>query len=314
MTKWISASALFSLLALMNMTVMSSIYEPEKAVKGKPPVPKVYLNHFFIIVDQKTYEALKSSAFLRDKFAVFEERTTASGSQTWSGLYFYGKSTYLEFMSPESLTGQHVGDCSIALGVENQSDTDTLMKKTFDKSLLPLERAVLYRESGGQKVPWFHLVEPKKKTESPWFESWVMEYHEDFLHAWCSDAVKTRNNTRRESILNCYRQRLEKDGHAQPKLLEDFIGLTVALPPDDYEQFSKWLAALGYRSVKKNDGLLFSGPEIHIEIRHATSLQKGITEARLLLSSPWKGSYKFGDRINLKSQDDKYAIWNFRFP
>ena len=49
----------------------------------------------------KTFRAADASEYLRTEFAPFERRTTKSGSDSWTGLYFYGESTYFEFLAAE---------------------------------------------------------------------------------------------------------------------------------------------------------------------------------------------------------------------
>ena len=73
-------------------------------IKGNPvtvedePTPKVYLNHFFLLVDSSTYKYIAESDFIKNEFAHFEERTTVvENNESYSGAYIYGKNTYFEF-------------------------------------------------------------------------------------------------------------------------------------------------------------------------------------------------------------------------
>jgi hypothetical protein len=60
--------------------------------------PKVYLNHFYLIVDSSTYRDIVESDFIKNEFAHFEERTTVVGEgESCSGAHVYGENTYFEF-------------------------------------------------------------------------------------------------------------------------------------------------------------------------------------------------------------------------
>jgi hypothetical protein len=301
-----------SFLAFMSiLAVALANYSSQSPRKGKRPMSKVYLNHFFIIVDSETYRAIKASEFLQQQFAVFEERTTSSQNQTWSGLYYYGQSTYLEFMSPGSLGGQQVGDCSIAFGVDLPGEHNVILQTITDKSLVPLENTLFHRSSGDRKIPWFYFVEPQNETESPWFESWVMEYHENFVPEWCPGVQPKSSNIRRESVLDCYKERILQGNPHPPSVLRDVVGLSVALPPHDLKRFSKWLTALGYTLTHRGNSMVFRGPEIEIEVSPATSRRKGITQARLALNRPLPSTLKFGPRMSLRPVDKLHAVWDF---
>jgi hypothetical protein len=64
--------------------------------------PTVFLTHFFIALDQATYEALRSSPEIAALAAV-EERHTVAGTRTWTGFYVWGRQTYMEFFGANGL-------------------------------------------------------------------------------------------------------------------------------------------------------------------------------------------------------------------
>ena len=64
--------------------------------------PEVWLNHVLLTLDSSTYAAARDSQFLRESFAGSEERhTKVDSGDSWTGLYFYGRHSYLEFFPPE---------------------------------------------------------------------------------------------------------------------------------------------------------------------------------------------------------------------
>jgi len=54
---------------------------------------KTFLNHFFVVLEPKDYEAIRTSDFLKNEYGVFEERTTVRDDVTYKGIYLYGKDT-----------------------------------------------------------------------------------------------------------------------------------------------------------------------------------------------------------------------------
>jgi len=63
-------------------------------------IPKVYVNHFFLIIDSATYKDIVESEFIKNEFATLEERTTVSNNnESWTGAYIYGESTYIEIFN-----------------------------------------------------------------------------------------------------------------------------------------------------------------------------------------------------------------------
>ena len=62
----------------------------------------IYLNHLLCFVNLDTYESIGASKFLNQQFACSEERTTFDQrtGMSWTGRYYYGHSTYFEFMTP----------------------------------------------------------------------------------------------------------------------------------------------------------------------------------------------------------------------
>ena len=79
-------------------------------------MPPVYLNHVYRVLDTETFRAADASEYLRSEFAPFERRTTKSGDDSWTGLYFYGESTYFEFLAADPKRDRPVGQSGVAFG------------------------------------------------------------------------------------------------------------------------------------------------------------------------------------------------------
>lgn len=274
-------------------------------------MPRVYLNHFFVVLDPATFEAVKNSPFMKDEFAAFEQRITTSQNQTWSGLYFYGIETYFEFLPVGSLEGQSPGDCSIAFGVDGLGDGEMLLKRLNDGSRVHLDSSVVYRDYLDGRIPWFHLLLPKRTVPVPWFETWLMEYHKDFLRTWYPSLPPSTNSVSRRAILERYRAKVAGDKPRVPKLFQNVVYIEIALPPSDLALFTNWLSLIGYQGAKSGKVMIYSGPEVQIAIRPSTKHKKGALQARFTLSRPLERTVRFGKHSVLRPLKGNFAVWSF---
>ncbi len=74
------------------------------------------LNHLYRVVDAETFAAARDSAWLHEVFAPSELRTTRRPDWEYTGLYWYGTSTYLELF--ESGAQGPPGASGVAFAVE----------------------------------------------------------------------------------------------------------------------------------------------------------------------------------------------------
>lgn len=274
-----------------------------------PIMPPVYLNHFFVVLSPEEFKSVRKSAFLKGDFAAFEERSTSSQNQSWSGLYYYGKHTYFEFLPVGSLDGQKPRDCSIALGVDHPGDSAAIEGRLRSEFGSPVDPSVIYR--GDEKIPWFHLLLPRRSVAVPWFETWVMEYHKDFLPKWHAGLPPTTNSISREAILTRYKAVAGDTTSRRPHLFVDVESILIALPSEELSKFEGWLKALGFYSTHSGERTDFAGPDIKITVVPAEDKRKGILEASFRLSRPLEQTLQFGDQCVLSPAVGNRATWTF---
>ena len=204
-------------------------------------MPPVYLNHVYRVLDTETFRAADASEYLRTEFAPFERRTTKSGDDSWTGLYFYGESTYFEFLAAvrKALDGAGLG-----LGPA----------KTRDRT----------RETAGKEVPWFKMsgFEPK----DPVLISFILEYSPNFLKQWHPELRPGLSGISRKAVLERYQAKAALTVPPKDPLLKDVTGLRIALDRKRAESFGRELAALGWRREAKATGVSWIGPDVRIEI------------------------------------------------
>ena len=144
---------------------------------------------FLCVVDSSTCDAIEKDAFLRKHFAPNEKRTTTNADMTYTGLYFYGVSTYFEFFDVANSPGHRIGNSGIAFGVD-QPGAIRVLQENLGPSLEPSLKSVT-RLCQGKSVPWFFMATPKSLPYESKLSCWVMEYHPEFLANWNPQAGGT---------------------------------------------------------------------------------------------------------------------------
>ena len=182
--------------------------------------PVVTLNHFFVVVDAPSYEAARTSAFLTREFAPFEARTTVRNDKSYTGIYWYGRSTYFELFEPGDQGP--AGASGLALGVE-EPGASALVKQRWEAALGRGRRGLVTRKTETDEVPWFEMTYAR---EIPGLRVWLMEYHRDFLARWYGSLTPARSITRAE-VLDRYVAKIGQSDRRDTALLKDVVG------PDD---------------------------------------------------------------------------------
>lgn len=243
------------------------------------PAP-LFLNHVYWVVDRATYEALKAEPFLRE-LAVVEERTTVRADASYTGLYLYGKRTYLEFLAEDAPAGFAAGQSGLALGLERAGGTDALAvelhKAGFPSRVMPVTRA-----EGQQQVPWFHML-GLEMPAGP-LSVFTLEYNTRFLLAWRTDLPPVPPSIARAAVLARYAQALGQD--PSQALLADVSGVHLALDEAQRARLTGALAARGYGAGAGADSpksTFLDGPGVRL---HLTVGEKpgGLTGCELTLA------------------------------
>ncbi|HXW89967.1 MAG TPA: DUF5829 family protein [Terriglobales bacterium] len=272
------------------------------------PLPEVFLNHFYMVLDSPTYHAIEEDSFLRKHLAVNEKRTTTNADMTYTGLYFYGVQTYFEFFDVADSSPHRVADCGIAFGVDQPGAVSVLQEKlgsSLEPSLKPVTR--LYQ---GKQIPWFLMATPRSFPYEGRTSSWVMEYHPEFLASWNPQPSGTNRGMSRREILKRYAEVLAPID--QPRL-EDVIGLTVAADSSATDNLIHFCLQLGYQIDREQDGgVSLHGPEFILQVLRETENVRGIREIRMRFRSLPQGEMERPMGRSVMKVDGPLAIWSFR--
>jgi len=268
--------------------------------EDEKPAP-FFLNHFFVTLDSKTYAAIEQDSFLKREFAAFEKRTTVRADLTYSGIYYYGSDTYFEFFDRSG--GGIQTQSGIAFGVEVPGGSQQIQKRIeIDSKAGPFP---ITRNWNGVNIPWFLLVAPEMGDQKV-LDAWTMEYDPRFLREWHPEKKTPSSDISRKSILARYKAVLSDVPDAP--LLDNVIGVTVAIDDATASSFAKFCEELGY--VRKND--TFQGPDVTIKIIDPTDNARGITAVDFSLTRDAEsfGTKQYG-ASRLSFSKGKKATWSF---
>lgn len=278
------------------------------------PIPKVFLNHFFLMVDSQTYQDIVESDFIKNEFAHFEERTTViNNNESYTGTYVYGDNTYFEFFDEsKSQESSTMGLTSaIAFGVDKKDEIKVIQKKLKDYKNAFI--ALRTRELDGVQIPWFSMSAVFYGKTQPDIMTWVMEYHEDFLKMWYPDLDPSPTGIARNQILKRYAAKIEMPDPPKDKILKDVIEVNLNLNQQDLAVLTGELSVLEYKFSHEGNKTIGTGPEVRIIINVIEEGQGRITGIKMSCHPHRhkKGSFRFGEKSRLVLHADNTATWTF---
>lgn len=278
------------------------------------PTPKVYLNHFFLLVDSPTYKDIVRSDFIKNEFAHFEERTTVvNNDESYSGAYVYGKNTYFEFFDasksqdsvPTGLTS------AMAFGVEQKDEIKIIQKKLKDHKNAYI--ALRTRELDGAQIPWFSMSAVFYGKTEPDIMTWVMEYHEDFLKKWHPGLVPSSPGITRKDILERYAAKIARPDPPKDKILKDVIEVNLNLNQKDLAVLTGELSVFEYKFSHEGNKTIGTGPDVKFIIDIIEEGRGRITGIKMSCypHRHREASFRFGEKSLLVLHADNTATWTF---
>ena len=273
-------------------------------------MPPVSLNHVYRVLDRESFRAADASEYLRTQFAPFERRTTKSGDDTWTGLYFYGESTYFEFLQADPKRDRPVGQSGIALGIEAEGGSAAVRKALGALKLGDAKTIERTRETAGKMVPWFRMTgfEPIDSV----LVYWVMEYSPSFLKEWHPELRPGLSGISRKAVLERYQAKAALTVPPKDPLFKNVTGFRLALDAARSESLGKALAALGYRREAKDGGTTWLGPDVRVDVGPASGESQGITAIDMVLTrKPEEPKVLELGRARLEVRTDGTATFRF---
>ena len=288
--------------ALLLLTLLSAVSYGQKEQAVTSPIS---LNHFYLTLDSETFSAIENSDFLKTEFAAFERRTTVRTDMTYTGIYFYGKHTYFEFFDVAAQAGSKPGDTGLAFGVD-QSDVVKALKPLLNTKAPDL----VTRACDKSQVPWFYRLKLESLPADSVVNSWIMEYHPQFLALW-NPKPTGNESVRREEILTRYKAVLKNVPSDQ--YLGDVIELTIAADSQSIEKLTAICQAFGYVSKKDAVTIKLTGADFSLHLVPETQTARGVISVVFKLNRNTKSTkvVKFGLKSTLEFKNNGTAIWKF---
>lgn len=267
-------------------------------------LPPVYLNHLYRVLDERTYNDITNSDFLRGDFANYEERTSVSnGGKSWTGFYFYGEQTYIEFFVDGKFPQFKSNESGVGFGIETMGAAKIYFERLKEKFGAQAESGLITRKVNGKDINWFYDAGVNYRDDNQTFFDWLMEYEKDYLKNFYPDLKLSEDGiTRRHNLARKFKAE---------RLFKNIREVTVALNQTERGRFLKELEAFGYKIERKRNEIAAVGQDVKFFII-PNDAANGIVKLKIDLTRKKQGqkTYRFGAKSVLTFKG-KTAVWTF---
>jgi hypothetical protein len=286
------------LLALTGMAATAAFAQPR---------PTLGLNHFYLVPDSASFAAIESSRFLRDTLGVFEARTTRRSDQVYTGVYWYGRETYFEFLPPGA-GGRKPGDSGLAWGSDSDRDTSLVRAALATVAGDSVTGVMITRGIDGTQVPWFQQTALRSAGSRTDLVTWVMNYAGDFLTRWNGSRPPT-GGTSRAAVMERYAAVVNAHERRGAVPFENVIELRAAVSAKTREQLLAECRALGFVTT---DSRCQTADGFVLDLELESPRVRGIRAITLRVRRPWTGPATrwFGTSALALDGSDR-AVWSF---
>jgi len=234
----------------------------------------VFLSQVYVVVDAASYKAIRASDAIQALASAQEERVSASHGG-WTGFYIVGRQTAIEILAA-SAEGDPTrpGQSGIGLAYGDAANGPVLEKR-LRAALGNRANVARSRMRTSDLVPWLDEIDVDG-GESGTLSTWFIEMSPGFLVAQYPGSRSDHGRSREQYFAA---------GFHPERLLDDVVGLSVALNPAETSLLVDELSLAGWTMTQDAGKTVMSGPDIAITILPAGT-RSGIREARLRLRHP----------------------------
>lgn len=269
--------------------------------------PAVGLNHFYVVLDEETFSAVRTSGFFSSDFAAVDAGLPGFGvpDSTSERLFVRGRNTYLELFRPSNRFGEPVGKVGIALGVDRPEDLDCVQRRWNERLGADAERSRIERQADGRSVPWYDAVYRPATSANADLVVWATAYRPEFLPWLYPHRPPSQTGVSRADFLA---PRFDPE-----RLLEDVTGLVVASPMELQRGISRQLGAIGYEHVQVGDLVVLSGGGWALTLTDPSGEQRGLLAVHFSTTREKMGlpMVRVGPRSLLVFGPGRRATWYF---
>jgi hypothetical protein len=227
---------------------------PISAGLAADELPPVFLSHFYVALDQASFDALRKSPQVQ-ALAQVVERHTVAGKDEWTGFYVQGRRTYMEFFGAQNFPeGMRLGDTGLGLTVERLGGVAAIadrLRTVYDKKV---EITTTPRTTPTGTIPWFKSTQVKSDVPES-METWFMENDPNYL-ATVHPGDIIKDPFGREQSLSWY--------FLPERQLDDITGIAAALKPAEVAKLATELKLIGWSVRTRGKGFVATGPDLRL--------------------------------------------------
>jgi Family of unknown function (DUF5829) len=236
-------------------TILLSLL-PMSATFAAAAPPPVFMGHFYVALDEASFDALRKSSEVGALAHVVESHTVA-GKDEWTGFYVQGRQTYLEFFGAQNLPeGMRLGDTGLGLTVERAGGVSEIAARLGTVFGKRVEITTTPRTTPTGTIPWFTSTQIKSDAPES-METWFMETDPAYL-ATVHPGAKIENPFSREQSLSWY--------FLPDHELDNITGITAALKPAEIAQLATELKLIGWSVRTHGKGFVANGPDLKLKV------------------------------------------------
>ena len=216
-----------------------------------PGQPSVELNHVYVTLQKDTIDSIAKSAFISEQFSMFEQKTTKTVSESWTGTYLMGWRGYLELFAAGGSEGLTDGSSGIGFSASRLGSGGAIKRKLDslpgEKTLSDLSRKV----EGKDSIPWFDSIRLQSLDKDA-FSTWLMDFRSDYIKFRKIELTKDGLFDRHGYNASRYTTSEQKKAF-QSRLFNDLSEVYLELDASESVSFDGFVTALGY-SVSEDRG------------------------------------------------------------
>ena len=291
--RWHSVSEFPILLVLATLLLWFGCTHPTDRERSALP------SHISFSVDDATFAELRESGFLLNDFAGTSVKTlTVDSGLSWTGVYLYGRNTYLEFYPGEG--DIPAGSCSICFEVARAGELKRIkerLEERWGRSLGGIELRTKVTENS--ECPWFHYLDLYGQVGSGLLSPWLLE--------WDPDALNDHYRRPIKALVDSQGKRPDDPAFNPERILGNFIEINTSLERGELDGWTRFLDALGFQRTDEDALVRFSSADLTFNFR--LDSKEPMLELRMsLLREPQNAvELSFGKRLRLKFRGDKTA-------
>lgn len=249
-----------------------SLLLPTAKIIAADALPPVFMGHFYVALDDASFDALRKSPEVA-ALAHVVERHTVAGRDEWTGFYVQGRQTYMEFFGVQNLPeGMRLGDTGLGLTVEQAGGVSAVAARLRTAFGERIEITATPRTTLTGTIPWFTSTQIKSDAPES-METWFMENDPGYLAAMHPGATIENPFSREQSLSWSFLPDHE---------LDNITGITAALKPAEIAQLATELRVIGWPVRVQNKGFVAAGPDLKLVVLPAGA-RAGIQQVDLHL-------------------------------